>query len=275
MVEQAGRTGRPRVIALLLPLLLSACGRGVLDPRGPVAVANRTILFNSLGIMLAIVVPVIVATLLFAWWFRSGNRRAQYRPDWAFSGQLEMVVWAVPAMVVILLGSIAWVGSHDLDPAKPLASPARPLEVEVVSLDWKWLFIYPGLGIATVNRLIVPAGTPVHFRLTSASVMNSFSCRSLAARSTRWPAWRPSSTWRRRAPAATPGCRPSIAARASPTCGFTVEAVAPAQFAAWAAAARGSGPVLDAAAYARLAQRSMNVAPRHLRPVRCRTCSTP
>ena len=155
-------------------LMLGGCGEGVLDPQGPVAAANRTILFNSLGIMLAVVIPTVVGTLAVAWWFRSGNTRARYRPDWTFSGQIELVVWAVPAMVVLLLGGIAWVGSHELEPSRPLASRVRPVEVEVVSLDWKWLFIYPDQGIATVNRLIVPTGTPIEFRLTSASVMNSF-----------------------------------------------------------------------------------------------------
>jgi cytochrome o ubiquinol oxidase subunit 2 len=124
--------------------------------------------------MLAVVVPVILLTLAFAWWFRASNRRATYRPDWEYSGTIELIVWAIPALVILFLGGIAWIGSHDLDPPKPLASETTPLEVEVVSLDWRWLFIYPNEHIATVNHLVVPTGVPVHFRLTSASVMNSF-----------------------------------------------------------------------------------------------------
>ena len=108
--------------ALGLPLVLSACGSGVLDPKGPVGAAELTILIDSLAIMLAIVVPTIAATLGFAWWFRAGNQRARYRPDWEFSGQIELLVWSVPLMTIMLLGGVAWIGSHTLDPARELPS---------------------------------------------------------------------------------------------------------------------------------------------------------
>jgi len=157
-----------------LPFALSACRTGVLDPRGPVGVAEKTILIDSLAIMLAIVIPTILAAFGFAWWFRASNRRATYRPDWEFSGRIELVVWSIPMMVIILLGGVAWIGSYQLDPARPLASTEPTLEVQVVSLDWKWLFIYPAQGIASVNQLVVPAGAPLHFSLTSSSVMNAF-----------------------------------------------------------------------------------------------------
>ena len=148
---------------------------GVLDPQGPIGAAERLILLNATVIMLAVIMPVIVLTLGFAWWFRAGNTRARYLPDWEYSGRIEMVVWSIPALVIVFLGGMAWIGSHDLDPPKPLASAtARPLEIQVVSLDWKWLFIYPEQGVASVNRLVVPAGTPLHFSITSAGVMNSF-----------------------------------------------------------------------------------------------------
>jgi hypothetical protein len=129
-----------------------------------------------------------LATIGFAWWFRASNARATYLPDWAFSGHLELIVWAIPTLVITFLGGIAWFGSHALDPYKPLASTTKPIEIEVVSLDWKWLFIYQNDGIATVNQLVVPVATPLHFRLTSSGVMNSFSSPSSAARSTRWRA---------------------------------------------------------------------------------------
>ena len=132
------------------------------------------ILIDSLAIMLAIVVPTIAATFAFAWWFRASNARARYLPDWVFSGRIELIVWSIPLLVIMLLGGVAWIASHDLDPAKPLPSNTPPLEVQVVSLDWKWLFIYPSQGVASVNRLVVPAGVPIHFSLTSASVMNAF-----------------------------------------------------------------------------------------------------
>jgi cytochrome o ubiquinol oxidase subunit 2 len=159
----------------MLVLLESACtSSGVLDPHGPVGGAERAILFNATVIMLAVVVPVILATGLFAWWFRAGNRRARRELDWSYAGRIEFVVWAIPALVVLFLGGIAWIGSHDLDPRTRLHASSAPIEVEVVSLDWKWLFIYPSLKIASVNRLVAPVGTPLHFRLTSAGVMNSF-----------------------------------------------------------------------------------------------------
>jgi cytochrome o ubiquinol oxidase subunit II len=163
----------------LLPLLsagalLASCREGVLDPRGPVGSAEKIILWDATAIMLAVIVPVIILTLVFAWWYRARNRRATYRPEWEYSGRIELIVWAIPALVILFLGGIAWIGSHELDPPRPLASAAAPLEIEVVSLDWRWLFIYPNERIATVNRLVVPTGVPVHFRLTSSSVMNSF-----------------------------------------------------------------------------------------------------
>jgi cytochrome o ubiquinol oxidase subunit 2 len=163
-----------RLPPLLLLLALGGCQRGILDPAGPVGLGERVILLDSLAIMLAIVIPTIAVTAAFAWWFRSSNKRAVYRPDWSYSGRLELLVWSIPTLVVLFLGGIGWISSHDLDPAKPLVSNAKPIEVQVVSLDWKWLFIYPEEGVASVNHLVLPAGVPVHFQLTSATVMNSF-----------------------------------------------------------------------------------------------------
>ena len=107
-------------------------------------------------------------------WSTILNKRAGYRPNFDYSGRLEMLVWSIPAMTVLLVGGVAWVGSHDLDPRKLISSTAKPVRVQVVSLDWKWLFVYPDQGIATVNQLTIPVGTPVSFELTSSGVMNSF-----------------------------------------------------------------------------------------------------
>ena len=163
-----------RGAAALGSIRLAGCNPAVLDPQGPIGAAEKTILINSMAIMLAIVIPTIVAIFGVAWWYRSSNRRARYLPDWEYSGQLELIVWAIPLLTIMLLGGVAWIGSHDLDPAKPLPSKDEPLNVQVVSLDWKWLFIYPDQHLASVNRLVIPAGTPIHFSLTSASVMNAF-----------------------------------------------------------------------------------------------------
>jgi cytochrome o ubiquinol oxidase subunit II len=146
----------------------------VFDPQGPIAAANKTILIDSVAIMLAIVVPTIMAIFVFAFWFRKSNTRAFYWPDWEHSGRLELVVWSIPALTIILLGGVAWIGSHELDPARPVPGTGQGVTIQVVSLDWKWLFIYPDQRVAAVNSLTVPVGAPLHFQLTSASVMNVF-----------------------------------------------------------------------------------------------------
>jgi cytochrome o ubiquinol oxidase subunit II len=146
----------------------------ILDPQGPIAAADKTILIDSIAIMLAIVLPTIAAIFAFAFWFRQSNPRATYLPDWAHSGRIELVVWSIPALTVILLGGVAWIGAHQLDPAAPVAGTGSPVRIQVVSLDWKWLFIYPDQRVATVNTLTVPVGAPLQFELTSASVMNVF-----------------------------------------------------------------------------------------------------
>jgi len=146
----------------------------MLDPQGPIAAGDMTILIDSVAIMLAIVVPTIVAILAFAYWYRESNPRAHYRPDFAYSGRIELVVWSIPALTIILLGGVAWIGSHLLDPGRPVAGTGLPIRIQVVSLDWKWLFIYPDQRVATVNALTVPVGAPLQFELTSSSVMNVF-----------------------------------------------------------------------------------------------------
>jgi cytochrome o ubiquinol oxidase subunit 2 len=146
----------------------------ILDPQGPIGTAEKAILIDSVAIMLAIVLPTIVAIFAFAFWFRESNTKANYLPHWAYSGRIELVVWSVPALTVILLGGVAWIGAHDLDPAKPIAGSQKPLRIQAVSLDWKWLFLYPEQNVATINTLTVPAGVPLQFELTSASVMNAF-----------------------------------------------------------------------------------------------------
>ena len=179
--ENANLKGYLRACVLLVPWGLSGCGAALLNPQGSVGRAEMTILFDSLAIMLAIVVPTILATLAFAWWFRASNTRAKHLPNFAYSGQLELIVWAIPLLTITLLGGVAWISSHDLDPAKQLASDKPAVEIQVVSLDWKWLFIYPTEHVASVNHVVVPAGMPVHFTLTSASVMNAFFVPNWAA----------------------------------------------------------------------------------------------
>ena len=249
------------VLALIGIATLGGCTEGVLDPKGPIAFAERQILFNSLGIMLAIVIPTILATLGVAFWFRSSNKRAVYRPDFDYSGRLELLVWSIPAMTVLLVGGVAWVGAHDLDPRKPINSTARPVNVQVVSLDWKWLFIYPEQGIASVNRLTVPAGTPISFELTSSSVMNSFFVPQLGSQIYTMSGMATHLQLLADHPGTYPGLSANFSGDGFADMRFTVDAVPPEQFAQWVTATRMSGPELDAVSYADLGKPSHAVPP--------------
>ncbi|MEJ1975258.1 MAG: ubiquinol oxidase subunit II [Acetobacteraceae bacterium] len=154
--------------------LLGGCQMSLLDPKGPIGAAEKSIILLATGLMLIVVVPVIAMTLAFAWRYRASNTSATFTPDWEHSTRIELVVWLVPCLIIAVLGGVTWVSTHELDPYRRIAAAAKPIDVEVVSLDWKWLFIYPELNIASVNELAFPVGTPVQFRLTSATVMNSF-----------------------------------------------------------------------------------------------------
>jgi cytochrome o ubiquinol oxidase subunit 2 len=244
----------------LAALGLASCG-GVLDPRGPVGEGEKTILLDSVLIMLAIVVPVIVAVLAFAWWFRATNLRARYRPTWAYSGQLELICWFIPLLTIILLGGVAWIGSHDLDPARRVPPDAKPLPVEVVSLDWKWLFIYPEQHVASVNRLVIPVGTPVEFSLTSASVLNAFFIPQLGSMIYTMNGMAPRLNLRADQAGTYRGQSSHYSGAGFPDMHFPVEAVPQDGFQAWVATARKDGPTLDGRSYAELAKQSMNVAP--------------
>jgi cytochrome o ubiquinol oxidase subunit 2 len=245
----------------LLSVALGGCSEGVLDPKGPIAAAERLIMFNALGIMLAIVIPTILATIAVAFWFRASNSRAAYLPDFEYSGRLELLVWSIPAMTVLLVGGVAWVGAHDLDPRKPISSSATPVTVQVVSLDWKWLFIYPEQGIASVNKLVVPIGTPISFELTSSSVMNSFFVPQLGSQIYTMSGM----VTRLHLQADHPGTYPGLSAMFSgdgfSDMHFTVDAVTDNGFAQWVRQARETGPALDTQAYADLAKPSKAVAP--------------
>jgi cytochrome o ubiquinol oxidase subunit 2 len=244
------------VLALALPL--AGCG-GVLDPHGPIGSSERLILIDSVAIMLVIVIPVIVATLGFAWWFRASNDRATYLPYWSFSGQLELIVWAIPALVITFLGGIAWFGSHALDPFKPLDSQSPAVEIQVVSLDWKWLFIYPNDGVASVNQLVIPAGTPVHFTLTSTGVMNSFFVPQLGSQIYTMAGMTSQLSLQADEPGDYPGISAQFSGDGFSDMRFVVHAMAADDYARWLASAKDRGAVLDNAAYAALAQQSSNV----------------
>ncbi|HMH30641.1 MAG TPA: ubiquinol oxidase subunit II [Steroidobacteraceae bacterium] len=233
-------------------MLLASCNEGVLDPHGSVGKAERVILFDSTAIMLAVVIPVIVLTLVFAWWFRARNKRARYRPDWEYSGRIEMIIWCIPALIILFLGGIAWTGSHDLDPPAPLADRTAPLDIEVISLDWRWLFIYPHEGIASLNRLVVPAGVPLRFRLTSTTVMNSFFVPQLGSQIYTMP----NMVTRLNLEADQPGTFEGLSAQFSgdgfSDMRFDLVSTEPEAFKSWVSATKSQGGVLDAGAFEQL-----------------------
>jgi cytochrome o ubiquinol oxidase subunit II len=178
-----------RVLFLLPLILLSACDTVVLNPSGDIAAQQGKLLVASTLLMLLIIVPVIILTLLFAWRYRKNNTTAKYDPDWDHSTMLELVIWGAPLLIIIAIGLLTWVGTHLLDPYRPLQrldanrplpTGVKPLEVQVVALDWKWLFIYPEQGIAAVNELVTPVDVPVRFSITASTVMNSFYIPALA-----------------------------------------------------------------------------------------------
>ena len=256
-----------RLIVLLLAVALAGCMEGVLAPKGPVSAAERQILFNALGIMLAIVIPTMLATLGVAAWFRASNKRARYLPDFEYSGRLELLIWSIPAMTTILVGGVAWIGSHELDPPRPLASESKPVEVQVVSLDWKWLFIYPEEGIATVNQLTIPVGKQVEFKLTSSGVMNSFFVPQLAGQIYTMAGMVTSLHLQADQPGTYRGLSAQFSGDGFSDMRFSVNAVSDEDYSRWVGVARSAGPVLDGHTYAILAKPSAAVAPMTYRAV--------
>jgi len=259
-------TSRRILAAVLVAAPAGGC-QNLLDPIGPVGAAERLILIDSVAIMLAIVAPVIVLTAAFAYWFRSGNTRAFYWPDWEFSGHLELIVWAIPLLVVVVLGGVAWYGSHELDPFKPLPGTSKPVEVQVAALDWKWLFIYPDEGVARVNELAVPVGVPVHFTITSAGPMNSFFVPGLGSQiyamagmaSQLWLEADREGDYR--------GLSANFSGEGFPAMRFDVKALPADGYARWIADAKAAPSPLDRAAYAELVRPGVVTRPSAFRAV--------
>lgn len=168
----------PKLLGILssiyASLLLTGCDVALMNPKGQIGEDAKTLIITAILLMLIVVIPVIVMTIAFAWRYRASNKEATYTPDWSHSSKIEAVVWIVPLLIIIVLGTITWKTTHALDPRQPITAETKPITIQVVSLDWKWLFIYPEQGIATVNQLAFPVNTPVEFQVTSGSVMNSF-----------------------------------------------------------------------------------------------------
>jgi cytochrome o ubiquinol oxidase subunit II len=233
----------------------------ILDPQGPVGSAEKTILIDSLAIMLAIGLPTLLAIVVFAWWFRASNKRARYLPAWEYSGKIEMIVWSIPLLVIMLLGGVSWIAAHALDPAQKLESDKKPIEIQVVSLDWKWLFIYPAQHVASVNTLVVPAATPIHFVLTSASVMNTFFVPQLGSMIYTMNRMTSQLNLSADKPGLFRGQSSHFSGDGFSDMHFEMRAVGAADFASWVQAARASGRRLNDDAYVDLEKQSQDVAP--------------
>ena len=168
------------ILTIGLALLLSGCKLALLDPQGPIAASEKQLLIDATLLMLIIVIPVILISWAFAWRYRASNKKATYRPDEAHNNVIEFFCWLVPCIIIIVLGIMTWRSSHELDPYKPLDSKVPPITIQVISLDWKWLFIYPDQHIATINFLEIPVNTPIQFLITSDAPMNSLEIPQLA-----------------------------------------------------------------------------------------------
>ncbi len=155
-------------------LLLSGCNSALLDPKGAVGAQEKELIITALLLMLIVVIPVILMTIYFAYRYRESNTQVEYAPEWSHSTKIEIVVWTIPIIIIAILAVVTWRSTHALEPSKPLESSVKPITIEVVSLDWKWLFIYPEQNIATVNYVAFPKDVPVTFRVTSDNIMNAF-----------------------------------------------------------------------------------------------------
>ncbi len=219
---------------------------------GPVANGDATILIDATVIMLAIVVPTLAMAFFFAWRYRASNARATYLPHWSFSGRIEAVVWSIPTLTIIFLGGLIWTGSRDLDPFRPIPSSTPPLQVQVVALDWKWLFLYPDQGIATVNELVLPAGRPVTFSITSASVFNAFFVPGLGSMIYAMPGMVSKLNLKANDPTRLWGLSTQFSGDGFSDMQFAVRSVPDADFTQWVNGLRGQGGRLDRDAYEKL-----------------------
>jgi len=233
----------------------------VLNPAGPVGAGDAIILIDATVIMLAIVIPTAVLAFWMAWRYRASNKKAEYLPYWSYSGRIEAVVWSIPILTITFLGGVTWIGCYQLDPFRPLPSKTPPLEVQVVALDWKWLFIYPQQNIATVNQLVVPAGRPVHFSITSASVFNAFFIPRLGSMIYAMPGMVAQLNLQADHPGDLFGESAQFSGDGFSDMQFHVKSLPPDAFTAWTQGAQGSAQALDRTAYTALARQSQAVTP--------------
>jgi cytochrome o ubiquinol oxidase subunit 2 len=257
----SGKT-HPRFFNLLsicAPLLLGGCKATLLDPKGQVGVDEKSLILTSVWLMLIVVVPVIVLTVIFAYKYRASNTKSTYLPDWSHSTRIEVVVWAVPCAIILALSILTWTSTHDLDPFKPLKSKVKPITIDVVALDWKWLFIYPEQHVASVNELAFPANVPVNFRITSDSVMNSFFIPQIGSQIYAMAGMESQVNLIANEAGVYDGLSANFSGPGFSNMRFKALASSQADFDAWVAKARKAGNKLDAANYPALAKPSQNM----------------
>ncbi|MBV8618133.1 MAG: ubiquinol oxidase subunit II [Curvibacter sp.] len=256
---------RLRGLLLFPAALLSGCNAVVMNPSGDIAAQQGHLIVVSTLLMLLIIVPVIVLTLFFAWRYRQSNTEARYEPDWDHSTSLELVIWSGPLLIIIALGLLTWISTHTLDPYRPLArldasrpipATAKPLTVEVVALDWKWLFIYPEEGIATVNELAAPVDRPIEFRITASTVMNSFYIPALAGQIYAMPGMQTQLHAVINQPGDYEGFSANYSGAGFSGMRFRFHGLSEQDYAAWVAQAKAGGSTLDRAGYLQLEQPS-------------------
>ncbi len=245
-----------RVFGLALLLTMGGCAiqsHGFLQPAGTIAVADRRLLIEVVLLMLIVVVPVLILTPLLVWRYRSKNTLSSYHPEWEFSLWLELLVWGVPVLIVAILGYMVWVKTIALDPYRPLKSVEKPMEIQVVGLDWKWLFIYPELNMATVNKLVFPADRPVHLTLTSDTVMLTLLIPRMAGQIDVMPGMKTQLNFQANHTGRYLGENTQYNGTGFAQQKFTVLALSPNEFSAWVGQVRRQASLLNQAAYAKIA----------------------
>ena len=239
-------------LALAALLALGGCQYGVLDPKGAIGLAEKSLILTSFYAMLVIVIPVIAVTLWFAWRYRAGAG-ARYEPDWGHSVKIEIFCWGIPTLIIAFLGYLAWTSTHALDPYRPLASARKPLVIDAVALNWKWLFIYPDQGVASMNEVAFPVGQPIDFRITSDSVMNSFFIPQLGSQIYAMAGMRTQLHLIADEPGTFPGLSAMYSGRGFSDMRFNAIATSDAKFGDWIAQARRSTTPLNASDYTQIA----------------------
>jgi cytochrome o ubiquinol oxidase subunit 2 len=248
-------------VTISVLLGLSACNMDVLQPAGPVGVRETKLLAETTGAMLIVVIPVIIMTILFAWRYREGAPARRYHPNWSYSWPVELSIWSVPLAIVIVLGVMDWRSTLALDPFKPLPGNMPTLRVDAVSMDWKWLFIYPDQHIATIDQLVIPTGTQIAFHITSDTVMNVFFIPRLGTQIYAMAGMQTQVHLLAKDQGTFRGISANFSGEGFPEMRFNTKAVSPKDFAAWIKQTRTSPNTLNAASYARLKKPGIQDAP--------------